>query len=79
MNFTIALYLKLKGVLEIFGGEVIVSMHLHSILAGVGHHYTGYTLGYGFGITRQVNVQQSLPINDTVILLDALSSAASPT
>lgn len=76
MNFTVALYLKLKGILEIFGDEVIVSVHLHSVPAGVGHHDSGYTLGYGFRITRHVNVQQSLPINDSVILIDALGSAA---
>lgn len=69
-------YLKVKGVLEIFGDEFIVSVHLDSVPAGVGHHDSGHTLGYALDITGHVNFEQSLPINHSVVLVDAVGGAA---
>lgn len=74
MKFSVVLYTypELKGVLEKFGDEFVVSVHLLSIQAGVGYHDSGYTLDDRMVITRHVNAHQSMLINHSVVLIDAL-------
>ena len=53
----------------------MVSMHLLSIPAGVGNHDCCHTLYDGGVIGGHVNAQQSMPINNGVVLIDAVSGA----
>lgn len=67
-------YPEIKSILEKIGDEVMVSMHLHPIPARVRNHDCCHTFDDGVIVTKHVNAQQAMPINHSVVLIDAPSS-----
>lgn len=46
-------------------------MHFDSIPARIGDHDGGHTLGNGVNVSRHMNAEQSLAVDDGVVLIDS--------
>lgn len=66
---------EFKLVLEKSCDKITISMHPLPIPARVGNHNCCNTLADGGGICRHVNVEQSIPINYSVVFINALNRA----
>lgn len=65
------LYPETELVLEISGYKVLISMHFLPIPTGVRDHNCCNTLKDGVEVCGHVNVKQTIPINHSVVLIDA--------
>ena len=65
-------YPEFQGVLEKSSDEITVRVHLYSVPARVRNHDCRNTLVDGVQIRRHVNVPQSIPVYNGVVLVDSL-------
>lgn len=69
-------YPEFKLVLEETSDEITIGMHFDPVPAGVGDHDSGDTLCNGVIVSRHMDAEKSLAVNNSVILVDALLGPA---
>jgi hypothetical protein len=71
----ISVHLEVEPALEEVGDEVVVGVHLDAIPAGVGDHDRGDALPERVQVGGHVDAHQALPVDDGVVLVDAVMRA----